>query len=201
MMKTMNVLPAVVLVAGLTACGGGSAVEEPGNASGTAASSPERSPTEPETQADVVPEEMQATWLLDVKREQIGSNLEKAGYGKLVDRFYESEGLATKRTTMTLTLYPDFFEIAWLLPDQTWDVGWQGPVRVEQGVLHFEDDYFEGVTDSFRPSVEGDELTLDFVKTNVGKVRGIPSEAYSTAYFSQPWALADCTPQDLDACR
>jgi hypothetical protein len=163
------------------------------------ATTPASAPEESGPPADAVPEELQATWLLDVDRDQIGTNLKEAGYGKLVDDFYKSEGLETKRTVMTLTFYPDYFEIAWLLPDQSWDVGWTGTARAENEVIHFDDDYFEGVTDSFAWSVAGDELTLDYQKSTVAKVHGLPSETYA-AYFGQPWTRADCEPQDLDAC-
>lgn len=189
----------MMLTAGAAGCSDGSTDPQTRSVGSTVSPSTPDS-TASEQGAAAVPEEIQGTWLLDVDRAAIETNLEKAGYGKIVDRFVKSEGLAPGRTTLTLTLSPDYFEIAWLLPDQTWDVGWYGPATTEGEVLHLDDAYYEGVRDSFTWSVDEEGLSLHFEESSVAKVRGLPSESYSAAYFSKPWAQADCTPEDLNEC-
>jgi hypothetical protein len=145
-----------------------------------------------------VPEELQQTWLVDLSRDDIRADMEKAGFGKYVDKFYKSEDVA-ERVVMAVTYEAGDFEVAYLQPDQSWQVGWYGPLAESDGVLTMTDSYFN-VEDSYNWSVTDEGLVLDFNKTTGDMIRGIPSEAYSRAYFSRPLAPVDCGPDDLDAC-
>jgi hypothetical protein len=199
MHTTTAALAALVAAMTLVGCSEGS-TEPEAETSPAAAASPGPEPGESEAPTGILPDEMQATWLLDVPRDQIGENLEEAGLGKLVDRFYESEDLETARVQMALTFEPDYFYVAWRLKDEVWDEGWSGLAQMEDGVLRLHDSYHTHVIDSYRPSVDRDELTLEYVESTVPELTGLPIEIFGAAYFSQPWTRVDCTREDLDAC-
>lgn len=166
-------------------------------ATSTASTAPEGTPESAAPGA--LPEALQRTWLLDVPRDRLVQNLRRHGYAKWADRFVRSEDLAPQ-VRMAMTLSEDYFSISWETPDGVWDEGWFGAADVEAGVLTIHDDYYEDVSDSFDFALDGEELELSFRETTADKVRGIPSEVYSRAYFGQPWRQGDCDPSDLSAC-
>ena len=142
---------------------------------------------------DAVPAELQGTWSLDVYCTAIGA-LERRGFGTIAERPAAAEGLHAGPTTMTLTLYPEYFEISWLRPDGTWQVGWSGPATMKRDSLYLDDRYSEIIRDSFSWSLHGHRLALHYPATGVARVSGLPDDAAPVAYFSLPWTAVDCPP-------
>jgi hypothetical protein len=192
---TATTLAGAVLLAGCTAATDAQQSADPTEAA-MEASSPSQAADEPA--ADAVPTELQGTWLLDAPREQLVDNLDDHGFGKWGDKMVKGEEWLP-RVRVAMTILPDYYAIYWRLADGTWDEGWSGPARVERDTLTLHDDYFD-VDDVLAWEVDGDKLHLEFRETTGDLIRGIPSEAYSRAYFSQPWVAGDCDASDLDAC-
>ena len=170
----------------------------PDRTSGTverAGAVPPRGPA-PAASPSTVPEELQGTWRLDVYCAGIDATLEKGGFGEIVEWPATSEGPTAGRATMTLALYPEYFEISWLQPDQTWRVGWSGPATVEKGILHLDDRHLEGKRDSFTWSLDGPRLSLRYEAAVSGALgHGSPGAARPVASFSLPWTAVDCPPR------
>ncbi len=155
-------------------------------------------PPSPSAAEEAVPSELQRTWLIRLGREQIRADLATAGFGRWADRFFASEGLAT-RVVMALTYGESTFEIAWREADGEWTVGWWGTARVEGAVLTMHDTHFL-LDDSYRWRIRDDRLTLTFRHTTGTLIRGIPSQVYSRAYFSRPIPAGGCAPPNFETC-
>jgi hypothetical protein len=164
---------------------------------------PGPSPTRPAppptpTVRNPVPDALHATWLVDLGRQQLRSDLQAAGFGAYADRFLRRERLGPQ-VTLAVTYDTDAFHVYWRQADGGWFDGWHGEARERDGVLTLTDAQSLDDT-SYTWQVDGDELRLRFRSTTTADQGTIPFEAYSAAYFSRPLTRIDCVAGNLDAC-
>lgn len=155
------------------------------------------SPT-PSVVRNPVPEALHGTWLVDLDRQQVRSDMQAAGFGQYADRFLRREQLGP-RILLAVTYDTDAFHVYWHQADGSWFDGWHGEAHVRDGVLTVTDAQTLEDT-SYTWQVDGDALTLRFRSTTTPDQGVIPFEAFSAAYFSRPLARIDCIAGNLDPC-
>jgi hypothetical protein len=187
-----SAIAVTALTAGLCGCTG----------AGGDAAAPAPDPTSEVTSAAAtepgLPDVLQGTWLIRLSREELRDDLAAAGFGMYADRFFQVEQL-TDPATLLLTFAPTTFQITFLERDGAWKAGWWGSATAEDGLLTLHDDYYD-LDDVFRWRIRDDHLSLRFRSTTGELIDGIPSEAYSRAYFSRPIPAVECEPADPEAC-
>ncbi len=183
----------VVLVAAQTGCEAGAGPrgpsdQRPASETGLGTAQPSGAVAPP----DAVPPELQGTWSLDVYCAVPGGTREGRGFGRIAERPARSEGRRAGPTTMTLTLYPEYFELSWPRPDGTWQVGWSGAATVRQKSLYLDYRYPDGIRDSFAWSARGRRLSLRYPAA--GRMNGPAGGPTPVARFSLPSTAVDCPP-------
>ena len=143
---------------------------------------------------------MAGRWISHLSRERSRELLRDAGFGEWTGRFFRGEEWGPQ-TPDGMTAVYNFIpssgsEEAWVgtfsvtyFETDRWHVGWQGLVEVDGDRMVWTE---RETKDRWRFTLEGDELSLDWLGSNQRRLDGIPSAAYAVAYLSDPLHRTDC---------